>query len=98
MRLLATVAVNALGWPAIHVALSWFFLRLPDRYFAEDSWLTAERGFERKGQIYRSAFAIQRVKRLLPDGSPWLGGRSKKHINGRDQAELRHIPARNPPR
>ena len=82
------VTVNVLGWPVIHVVLAWLFIRLPDECFAEDSWLTRQRDIERSGLHYRTTFAVQRMKRLLPDGAPWLGGRSKTKIKGRNSAEL----------
>jgi glycosyl-4,4'-diaponeurosporenoate acyltransferase len=85
---LLIVTANVLGWPAIHVVLVWLFLRLPDECFAQGSWLTRQRRLERSGQLYRTTFAVQRMKKLLPDGAPWLGGRSKRKVNGRSSAEL----------
>ena len=86
--ILLIVALNMFGWPVIHLALARLFLLCPDESFARDSWLTRQRQFEQDGQFYRSAFAVQRWKGWLPDGAPWLGGRSKKRIEGRNFAYL----------
>jgi glycosyl-4,4'-diaponeurosporenoate acyltransferase len=85
---LLIVAANVLGCPVIHLVFAWFFLRLPDRYFASNCWLTRERQLERGGQLYRGRFAVERMKRLLPDGAPWLGGRPKRRLSGRSFTEL----------
>ncbi|MFP5227359.1 MAG: glycosyl-4,4'-diaponeurosporenoate acyltransferase [Acidobacteriota bacterium] len=81
-------AANLLGWPAIHLSVSSVFLRLPSPWFAEDSWLTAPRRWERDGCFYRDRFAIRRWKALLPDGAPWLGGFAKKELRSRDRVYL----------
>ena len=80
--------LNVLGWPVIQLLLAYLFLLCPDESFARDSWLTRKRWFERDGELYRSAFAVQRWKGWLPDGAPWLGGRSKSRIGSRNQLDL----------
>lgn len=75
---------NLLGWPLIHLAISFVVLRLPARLFAQDSWITAPRSWERNGRLYRDWLRIRSWKSRLPDGAPWLGGFAKKKLNGRD--------------
>ena len=84
-------AANLIGWPLIQVSVSALILRLPQTHFSRDSWLTRERHCERGGKLYRKLFAIQRWRRLLPDGAPWLGGISKKRLAGRDASYLRTL-------
>jgi glycosyl-4,4'-diaponeurosporenoate acyltransferase len=76
-------AANLLGWPIIQIAIGGAVLRWPSAAFMQDSWLTRERQFERNGDLYRRLFAIQRWKKHLPDGAPWLGGMPKKRLAGR---------------
>jgi len=87
MRLLV-IFLNVLGWPLIQLSVSALFLRLPDAWFAGDSWLTRERRFECDGQLYRGSLMMQRWKGLLPDGASWLGGRPKKNVASRSFSEL----------
>lgn len=87
MRLLV-VAANVLGWPLIQLSISALFLRLPDVWFTDESWLTRERRFECDGHFYRRSLMMQRWKGLLPDGASWLGGRPKKNVASRTFTEL----------
>lgn len=79
---------NLLGWPAIHLSISSIFLHLPLKGFANDSWLTTPRRWERDGHLYRNSFAVRRWKAFLPDGAPWLGGFAKKELCSHDPAYL----------
>ena len=56
------LVTNVLVWPLIHLALAHLFLRFPDAYFGSDLWLTRKRRFEKDGQLYRGALAVQRWK------------------------------------
>lgn len=81
-------AANLLGWPLIHLSVASVALRLPADLFANDSWITVPRRWEREGSLYRDWLRIRRWKSLLPDGSSWLGGFPKKRINSRDATYL----------
>ena len=81
-------AVNLLGWPVIHLAISFAALRLPPYLFAHDSWITAPRRWERDGRLYRDRLAIRKWKSRLPDGAPWLGGVAKKSIRAGEPSHL----------
>lgn len=85
---LLIVTLNLLGWPVIHLALARLFLSCPDEFFVRDSWLTRPRPFEQDRQLYRRALAVHRWKHLLPDGAPWLGGRSRRRIQSNSPAHL----------
>ena len=87
MRLLV-IAANVLGWPVMQFSISNIFLRLPDAWFANETWLTRERCFERDEQLYRRFLRMQRWKGLLPDGASWLGGRPKRNVASRTAREL----------
>jgi glycosyl-4,4'-diaponeurosporenoate acyltransferase len=79
-------AANLLGWPVIHLSIASTVLRLPPELFAQDSWLTAPRHWERDGRLYRDRFGIRNWKFLLPDAAPWFGGFAKKKLRTRDPA------------
>jgi glycosyl-4,4'-diaponeurosporenoate acyltransferase len=85
---LLILAANLLGWPLIHLAISFMALRLPSHRFAQDSWLTAPRRWERDGRLYRDWLAIRKWKSQLPDGAPWLGGAARKKLKFRDATYL----------
>jgi glycosyl-4,4'-diaponeurosporenoate acyltransferase len=80
--------VNLLGWPLIHLAIGSAAVRLPSRFFARESWLTAPRRWEHSGRFYRDWLAIRKWKSLLPDGAPWLGGFAKRKLCARDPRQL----------
>lgn len=82
-------AANILGWPLIHLSVSFLALRLPAWFFERDNWLTAPRSWESDGIVYRNVLAIRSWKSMLPDGAPWLGGFRKNKISQRDSAYLR---------
>ena len=79
---------NVLGWPLIHLTIGTIILRLPSDLFAEDTWLTAQRRWERQGRLYRDWLAIRKWKPLLPDGAPWMGGFAKRTLHARESAYL----------
>lgn len=81
-------AANLLGWPLIHLAVASAALRLPQHLFAQDTWITAPRPWEREGRLYRDWLMIRRWKSLLPDGAQWLGGFAKRRIISRDPSYL----------
>jgi glycosyl-4,4'-diaponeurosporenoate acyltransferase len=81
-------AANILGWPVIQISISYVSLRLPAERFVADNWITAPRGWERGGRVYKDWFRIRKWKQLLPDGAPWLGGFSKKKLDAREQEYL----------
>src|SRR5437588_9788106 len=81
-------AANILSWPVIHLSIGCVALRLPQCLFADDSWLTASRRWERDGRLYRDVLAIRTWKSMLPDGAHWLGGFAKKRVYRRDPEYL----------
>ena len=81
-------AANILGWPLIHLSISFVFARLPQSYFQRDCGLTAPLAWERTGRIYRHRLQIRKWKRHLPDGAPWVGGFSKKRMPSRNESAL----------
>lgn len=82
---------NILGWPVIHLSISWIFVHLPSGLFAGDNWLTAPRRWEANGRLYRNWFVIRKWKSLLPDGAPWMGGFSKRNLSSRNFDSLRNF-------
>ena len=90
MTLLIWVA-NILGWPVVHLAIGFASVRLPSAAFACDNWLTAPRGWEADGRLYRNWMAMRRWKSLLPDGAPWFGGFAKKSLRAPDTHYLQQF-------
>lgn len=84
-------ALNLLGWPVIQLGIGGVVLRWPAAPFLRDSWLTRERHCEGSGDLYRKLFAIQRWKKHLPDGAPWLGGMAKKRLARRNPEYLKAV-------
>ncbi|XHR29632.1 MAG: glycosyl-4,4'-diaponeurosporenoate acyltransferase [Chthoniobacteraceae bacterium] len=66
------VAINVLGWPVIHIAVSWGATQLPLDTFAPESWMFRPRKWEKGGAIYAHCVAIKRWKGCLPDAAPWF--------------------------
>lgn len=79
---------NILGWPLVHIAISFVALRAPAYLFAEDNWLTAPRRWEQDGYLYRTWLGVRKWKSFLPDGAPWLRGMPKKKLHARDSISL----------
>jgi glycosyl-4,4'-diaponeurosporenoate acyltransferase len=79
-------AANVIGWPVIHLGVSFVTLRLPQDLFEHDTWVTVPRKWERDSRVYRDGLAIRTWKSMLPDGAPWLGGFAKKKLKQRDES------------
>lgn len=90
MTLLILLA-NILGWPLVHLTISYVSIRLPSDLFARDNWLTASRHWESDGRFYRKWLGVRRWKALLPDGAPWLGGFAKNRLSARNTGYLREF-------
>jgi len=83
------VAVSILAWTAIGVLTGLVGSRLPDGAIDHDSWLTRIRPFEDGGHIYQRRLRLNRWKDRLPEaGALFPGGRSKRHLPGRDDESL----------
>lgn len=83
------VILNALGIPAIHLGISWWFTKLDRDRFHPDSWLYRGRSWEAGGRIYQTLFQIRRWKHLLPDAAPWFDGFAKGKLGDKDPVYLR---------
>lgn len=83
------VILNALGIPAIHLGISWWFTKLDRDRFHPDSWLYRERSWEAGGRIYQTLFQIRRWKHLLPDAAPWFDGFAKGKLGDKNPVYLR---------
>jgi glycosyl-4,4'-diaponeurosporenoate acyltransferase len=79
---------NIGGWPAIHLILAKIFLTIPLHRFRADNFITAPQPWEQNGRLYRNVLSIHKWKALLPDGAPWLGGSSKRHLASNDRTAL----------
>lgn len=87
----ALLIADILGWPAIHLAVGALAVRLPGNLFAQETWLSTPRTWERDGRVYRKVLAIRKWKPLLPDGASWIGGVAKKGLFGRSRAQVKRF-------
>lgn len=90
----ALVGVDIGAWLIIHFVVGYGAHRLPLRYVDHDTWLTRERGIERRGRLYVRVFRINRWKRWLPEaGAFFAGGFDKRALPRRDSEYLRRYLA-----
>ena len=82
---------NVFGWPAIQLSIASIAVRLPNKFFAQDTWLTTPRAWERDGGFYRDIFGIRKWKRILPDAAPWIGGMAKRGLFAHDEHQVRRF-------
>lgn len=66
------IAINVLGWPVIHISVSWISTQLPLHSFDPQDWIFRERQWESGGEIYKRHFAIKTWKAFLPDAAFWF--------------------------
>lgn len=69
--------VDIIYCPGVQLSVSAVLVRIPDRFFSTDTWITRQRGFERSRRLYR-ALAVRRWKKALPDAASWVGGTLKQ--------------------
>jgi glycosyl-4,4'-diaponeurosporenoate acyltransferase len=85
LPVLAVVALNAGGLPALQIGCAWLFTRLPER------WFESSRG-GRARLPGRDYLLIRRWKDLIPDGASWFrGGFAKAKLAARDADYLRRF-------
>lgn|SRR3982750_3300607 len=84
-------AANFLGWPILQITIGSVITHLPAHLFEQENWLTAQRKWEKNGNVYRRWFAVRRWKNWLPDGASWLGGFPKGKLRSRDAAYLAYF-------
>ena len=76
------VAVDVAAWAVFHGGTAYAAHRAPRRWFADDTWLTRARPWERDGRTYER-LGIRRWKDRLPEaGALFAGGVSKRRIPG----------------
>jgi glycosyl-4,4'-diaponeurosporenoate acyltransferase len=86
----AAVAVDAAVWASWGTAVGYAAARMPDDRFVRDNAVTVIRPWERGGRTWER-LRVRRWKGRLPELGELFGGRSKRHLSGRDrqsQAQL----------
>jgi glycosyl-4,4'-diaponeurosporenoate acyltransferase len=82
------VLVDIAAWTGISIVVGFVGARVPDRVLADDTWLTRIRAAEAGGRRWER-LGVRRWKTALPEAGSLFGGRSKRHLGGRD--ELAHL-------
>lgn len=75
--------INALGIPAVHLAIAWWSTQLPAQMFDSSPCP------QNSSKIYERLFLIRRWKHLLPDGSSWMKGFAKGTLKSTDHDYLK---------
>ncbi|MGP6140213.1 MULTISPECIES: glycosyl-4,4'-diaponeurosporenoate acyltransferase CrtO family protein [unclassified Jeotgalibaca] len=84
------IILDFVAWFFFHMAISLFFMKVPDDWYAR-----TEKGFrpwewERNGDFWNSLFGIRNWKRFLPDGSIIVkNAYNKTNLQGTDLDGLR---------
>mgnify|MGYP003135147066 CR=1 FL=1 len=84
MRAASTISLNVAIWVGLCVVVGWAAARVPQRWLANDTFVTRIRPFERHGRIYDRC-GIRRWKGRLPESNS-LGRAarpSKRVLTGR---------------
>lgn len=68
--------IDIIYCPVVQLSVSAVMVRIPDRFFSTDTWITRPRNFERSRRLYR-ALAVHHWKKALPDAASLVGGTIK---------------------
>ncbi len=90
MSPLATVAVDAAVWASWGTAVGYAAARMSDDRFVRDNVVTVIRHWERGGRTWER-LGVRRWKGRLPEMGELFGGRSKRHLAGRDRRSLEQL-------
>lgn len=85
LNIILTIVIDFAAWFVIHMATAIFTLKLPDRFFARDTWIYRCRKWEQYGRIWDKLFKVKAWKDKLPDGAAILKqGFAKKELKEAD--------------
>jgi glycosyl-4,4'-diaponeurosporenoate acyltransferase len=87
---LAAVALDAAVWASWGTAIGYAAAHLPDDCFVRDNPVTVIRRWERGGRAWER-LRVRRWKGRLPELGALFGGRSKRHLAGRDRQSLEQL-------
>jgi glycosyl-4,4'-diaponeurosporenoate acyltransferase len=87
---LTAVAVDAVVWASWGTAVGYAAARTPDARFTTDNAVTVIRPWEGGGRTWER-LGVRRWKGRLPELGQLFGGRSKRHLSGRDRQSLEQL-------
>lgn len=81
----ATVVWSVVAWTVFGTVSGYLVTLVPSARLDHDTWLTRLRPWEDRGRWYDRRLGVRRWKDRLPElGALFPGGRSKRHLGGRD--------------
>ncbi|MFP4643922.1 MAG: hypothetical protein ACLFM0_06175 [Spirochaetales bacterium] len=88
------VLLISISWITIHIGSGFLAHHMPLRWFQADRWCFRSRSWEQGGAFYRRYFAVDRLRRRLPEaGSLFAGGFSKASLLTSEPAYLARFVA-----
>lgn len=80
---------DVLAWLILHLGISLGLMKVPDRYFNQDSFWTAIRSWEKNGEFWNKTLKVKRWKEHLPDGGTYVRHAfAKKRLRQTDSGYL----------
>lgn len=87
------VLVDAAAWTGLCLVVGYAGSRRAEQTLVADTWLTTIRPVEDRGRRWER-LAVRRWKGLLPEAGGFFGGRSKKRLAGRQEADAQLVETR----
>ncbi len=81
LPLIWLIIINALAWYCIHMGVSSFFRKVPDKYYAKKKKWYRPFSWEDEGRIWQEVFRVKEWKDLVPEASSFVeAAYSKKSL------------------
>ncbi|WP_100012247.1 glycosyl-4,4'-diaponeurosporenoate acyltransferase [Lentibacillus sediminis] len=85
-----TTIIDIIAWVFFHVAISFFTLKMPDRYFENNSFPYKINNWEQDGRFWKNTFLVPKWKSLVPDGAKlFRKGFQKSKLHRQDDAFIK---------
>jgi glycosyl-4,4'-diaponeurosporenoate acyltransferase len=79
------IVLNVISWPIFHLAIAQLTVRIPDKAFLNDAFVTKVNSTLQAQQFYEQVLLIRVWKKWIPDGATiFKFGFRKKNMEGHD--------------